>query len=458
MYDYIKVERVEPAVKLSQERVHNFKEIYEVFSNDTVQTQASRCIQCGIPYCSSGCPLNNNIPNWLKYIAEDNLKLAFDISNETSPFPEILGRICPHEKLCEGACTLYDGHGAVTIGASEIAITELGFEAGFTPEFQALKEGLSVGIVGSGPAGLSCANFLLRAGIKPVIYERSDKAGGLLTYGIPGFKLEKDIVERRVNLLLQYGMELRLNAEVGKNISFDELLNSHQAIFISTGATEGKMLNHEAYNKNNIFMAVPFLTHIQKKILGGKFDASYLVKDKDVVVIGGGDTAMDCVRTAAREGAKSIKCYYRRDEISMPGSKKEVKAAKEEGVEFVFNKMPAQFLMNNETEIYALQFNHTVASGEENGRIAFVEQEENAEVIEADIFILALGFDQEKVKYLNDFGINTAPNGSILVSEDNKTTREGVFAGGDAVRGADLAVRAALDGREAASNICAFIL
>ncbi|MEH0157528.1 FAD-dependent oxidoreductase [Limibacter armeniacum] len=294
MYEFTKIERISPSMRPSNERIKNFHEISEVYSQEEAKSQASRCVQCGNPYCSAtGCPLSNFIPQWLKFIAEKDLEQAFRISNETSPFPEILGRICPHDRLCEGACTLNDGNedhliGAITIGSIEVAISERGFDQGLKPEFAEKLTEKKVAIIGSGPAGLSCATFLLRAGVKPVIYERADKAGGLLTYGIPGFKLEKEAVERRVQLLLDAGMELHLNTEVGKDITFDELKEQHDAVFIGTGAMQGKVLDHEGYSSNNLFMAVPFLTNVQKKIEESLYDRKYDVKGKSVLVIGGG--------------------------------------------------------------------------------------------------------------------------------------------------------------------------
>lgn len=459
MYEYTKIERIDPEVKLSQERVQNFSEIYEVYEPETGESQASRCIQCGIPYCSAtGCPLNNNIPQWLKYIANKDLKLAFEISNETSPYPEILGRICPHDRLCEGACTLNDGHGAVTIGAIEIFINETGFKQGLKPEFAKPFSGKKAAIIGSGPAGLACATYLLRAGIKPVVYERADEPGGLLIYGIPGFKLEKATVQRRVQLLIDAGMELKLNTEIGRDISFDEICNTHDAVFLGFGATEGKLLSYENYNTHNIYMAVPFLTNIQKKLMGKKHDAKYHVADKDVIVIGGGDTAMDCVRTSMREGANSVKCIYRRDEANMPGSRKEVKAAKEEGVEFIFNTAPKNFIANARGNVMGMNFVRTALRQDtESGRASFDELTNTEHSIDGDIVILALGFNIEQLKFLNENGIRTNRMGGIIVDEKLQTTRSGVFAGGDAVRGADLVVNAALDGREAALAIADFI-
>lgn len=459
MYEYTKIERIEPEVKHSKERIYNFEEIYKPYSTQMAAGQASRCIQCGIPYCaSSGCPLNNNIPQWLKFIAEKDLELAFEISNETSPFPEILGRICPHDRLCEGACTLNDGHGAVTIGSIEISINEQGFEQGLKPAFARELGSKKVAIIGSGPAGLSCATFLLRAGIKPVVFEKSDEPGGLMTYGIPGFKLQKEAVTSRVNLLLEAGMELRLNIEVGKDISFEQLQQDFDAVFMGFGATEGKVLGYEGYNSDAVYMAVPFLTNVQQKLLGKKFDAKYNVSGKNVIVIGGGDTAMDCVRTSIREGANSVKCVYRRDEQNMPGSSKEVKAAKEEGVQFLFNTMPKNFVADAKGNINGMKFVQTeLKAPESGGRAEFALVENSDFVLEADVIILALGFNNQQIAFLTDNGIHTDKYGAVIVDENMQTTRTGVFAGGDAVRGADLAVNAALDGREAAMKMIEFV-
>lgn len=459
MHEYTKIERIDPEVKLSKERITNFNEIYHIYSQDTGSSQASRCIQCGIPYCSAGgCPLNNNIPQWLKYIANKDLKLAFEISNETSPFPEILGRICPHDRLCEGACTLNDGHGAVTIGAIEIFISETGFENGLKPDFPKHLSDKKVAIIGSGPAGLACATFLLRAGIKPVVYERADVPGGLLIYGIPGFKLEKEAVERRIKFLTDAGMELHLSKEIGIDISLDDLCKSHDAVFLGFGATEGKVLSYEGYNSSNIYMAVPFLTNVQKKLLSKKFDRKYHVEGKNIIVIGGGDTAMDCVRTSIREGAASVKCIYRRDEENMPGSRKEVKAAKEETVEFIFNTAPKNFVADKDGNVIGMNFVKTEREANTPaGRATFNEVSDTEHIIEGDVVILALGFNNEQLKFLSDNGISANRMGAIIVDDKNQTTREGVFAGGDAVRGADLVVNAALDGREAALHIAEYI-
>ncbi|MEM6298192.1 MAG: glutamate synthase subunit beta [Bacteroidota bacterium] len=464
MYEFTKIERISPALRPSNERIHNFSEIQEQYTEEETAAQASRCVQCGNPYCSStGCPLGNYIPQWLKFIAEKDLKLAFDLSNETSPFPEILGRICPHSRLCEGACTLNDGNeletiGAITIGSIEVAISEQGFQRGFSPEFAKLLEGKSVGIIGSGPAGISCAHFLLRAGIKPVVYERSDKAGGLLTYGIPNFKLEKEAVERRIALLEEAGMELRLNTEVGKDISFEEIHREHNAVFLAMGALQGRVLDADSYNTPNLFMAIPFLTNAQKQITEQPYDKKYNVRDKRVLVIGGGDTAMDCVRTSLRLGASQVQCLYRRDEENMPGSRKEFLAAKEEGVQFIFQKSPKRLLADENGLLVGAEFIDTQLIPQEQGRDRIEEITGTEQIWEADVIILALGFSNERLPFLEKNDIQINEWGAIYTDENQQTTKAGVFAGGDGVRGADLAVTAALDGREAALKIIEYVL
>ncbi|MCX2745231.1 glutamate synthase subunit beta [Mangrovivirga sp. M17] len=459
MQEFTKIERINPKVKPGDERVNNFDEIYEIYTEEEAGSQADRCIQCGNPYCSStGCPLSNNIPQWLKYIAEKDLELAFEISNETSPFPEILGRICPQDRLCEGACTLDDGFGAITIGSIEVSITEKGFEKGMKPEYPGITSDKKVAIIGSGPAGISCATFLLRAGIKPVIFEKADKAGGLLTYGIPGFKLEKEVVDKRMNQLYQAGLEIKLNTEIGKDVSFEKLKEEYDAIFIGIGAMEGRLLNYEGYSANNVFMAVPFLTNIQKKIFDQPFDKKYSVKGKNVMVIGGGDTAMDCVRTSIRENATKVRCVYRRDEENMPGSAKEVQSAKEEGVEFIWQMQPKGFVADDRGNIIGVKFIKTkLIPSPEGGRMQVIEEEGTEEIKYADVIILALGFNNEKLTFLEENNIKTNKWNAIEVTDKCETNIEGVYAGGDGSRGADLVVNAALDGREAAFAIMDYI-
>lgn len=460
MYEFTTIERIDPLKKPTNARIDNFEEIFEIYKEEEAGVQASRCIQCGNPYCSSlGCPLSNNIPQWLKFIAEKDPKLAFDISNETSPFPEILGRICPHNRLCEGACTLNDGHGAITIGAIEVAVTENGFDKGYEIEFPSLTEGKKVAIIGSGPAGLACATYLLKGGVKPVVYEKADQPGGLLTYGIPGFKLEKHAVDRRIEMLKNAGMEIHHKVNIGEDISFEEIYKSHDAVFLGIGASEGKVLNYQGYNSENVYMAIPFLTNIQKKQFGEKYDRKFNVKGKKVIVVGGGDTAMDCVRTAIREGATSVKCIYRRDEENMPGSHKEVESAKEEGVEFIFQRSPKGFVADQNNVIRGMKFIGTKLSKPgPDGRRSIMEVKGSEENEYAEVIILALGFNNEKLGFLQENGIETNQWGAIITDDKNQTTKQRVYAGGDGVRGADLVVTAALDGREAAYNMLEALL
>jgi len=445
MLNFTKVDRANPTKRGVMQRIKDFDEVYNMFDKNKASEQASRCIGCGDPYCHNKCPLHNIIPAWLKQTASNDLELAFNISNETSPFPEILGRICPQDVLCEGDCTLNETHGAITIGAVETHISEMGFENGLKPKFAQEKIGKKVAIVGSGPAGISVATFLLRAGFDVDMYERASKAGGLLTYGIPGFKLEKKRVQRRIDFLIEAGMNLYTNCEIGKDKSFEELEQNYDAIYIGIGATKGRYPNIDGEKNSNVYLAMEFLTAIQKRNFGEEVSNFIDVKDKKVVVIGGGDTAMDCLRTSVREGAKSVKCLYRRDEANMPGSKKEVVNSKEEGVEFVFNVSPEAITTDG-----VVLSKTTMTQPDESGRqsVQIVENSQYTE--EADIVILALGFEQELPQFIQDLGLELDSWNGIKVDENSLTSNPKVYAGGDSVRGANLAVRAAADGKAAA--------
>lgn len=448
MLNFTKVDRNNPSKRGVMERIKDFSEVYNVFDKNKAQEQADRCIGCGDPYCHNKCPLHNIIPAWLKQTAQNDIELAFNISNETSPFPEILGRICPQDVLCEGDCTLNDTHGAITIGAVETHISETGFEQGLKPKFATTKIGKKVAVVGSGPAGISVATFLLRAGVDVDMYERASKAGGLLTYGIPGFKLDKFRVQRRIDWLIEAGMNLYTNCEIGKDKSFKELESSYDAVFLGIGATKGKKANIAGEDNENVYLAMEFLTGIQKRNFEEENTLFIDVKDKNVVVIGGGDTAMDCVRTSIREGASSVKCLYRRDEVNMPGSKKEVVNSKEEGVEFVFNVSPKSIELNGVTVSKT-----AMSEPDESGRQS-VQIIENSEYLEeADIIILALGFDQELPSFIKDSDLELDRWNGLKVNEKHQTSNPKIYAGGDSVRGADLAVRAAADGKLAAQFI-----
>lgn len=454
MLKFTDILRRNPEKRDVLQRLKDYNEVYKGLSDKEASRQASRCIQCGDPYCHNKCPLHNLIPAWLKQISEKDLELAFALSNETSPFPEILGRICPHDVLCEGDCTLNDGHGAITIGPVETYISESAFDAGYKPKFAPIQGDKKVAIIGSGPAGISCATFLLRAGIAVEMFEREDRAGGLLTYGIPSFKLDKSKVQRRIDWLVESGMKLTLNCEIGKDKSFDSLENEFDAVFIGIGATKGKKAGLDGENCLNVHLAMEFLTKIQKRNFGQNVERFIDVKNKKVVVIGGGDTAMDCVRTSVREGAKSVKCLYRRDELSMPGSKKEVVNAKEEGVEFVFNVVPKSIITNSGILATGIKLLKTKLSEPGNNGRRNVNIIEGSEYIEeTDVIIYALGFDAEAPEFLKEANIQLDNYNGIKINENYKTSNSKVYAGGDGVRGADLAVTAAADGREAAKRI-----
>jgi glutamate synthase (NADPH/NADH) small chain len=450
MLAFTKIDRINASKRGVMDRIKDFKEVYEVFDENKAAEQSQRCIGCGDPYCHNKCPLHNIIPAWLKQTASKDLQMAFNISNETSPFPELLGRICPHDVLCEGDCTLNDTHGAITIGSVETYITETAFDAGLKVKFTDKKIGKKVAIIGSGPAGLSCATFLLRAGIDVEIFERANKAGGLLTYGIPGFKLDKHRIDRRVNTLIEAGAKLNLNCEIGKDRKFEDLQKEFDAVFIGIGATKGKKANIDGENNSNVHLAMDFLTQIQKKEFNEKVEHFIDVEDKKVVVIGGGDTAMDCVRTSIRKGASDVKCLYRRDELNMPGSKKEVDNSKEEGVEFVFNVSPVS--INEEGVILEKT---TLTTADESGRQKVQIIENSSYLQEADIVILALGFDQELPDFIKNSNLELDKWNGIKVNDDYTTSIKNIYAGGDSVRGADLAVTATLDGRESAKTIIA---
>ncbi|SFV75190.1 Glutamate synthase [NADPH] small chain [hydrothermal vent metagenome] len=460
MREFLTTERLEPKKRLVVERVKDFNEIYEVFGKDDASTQADRCIQCGDPFCLNKCPLHNYIPQWLKSVSEKDLEFAFKLSNEPSPFPEVMGRVCPHDRLCEGDCTLNDGHGAITIGSVETHITEEGFKAGYKPEFPGITTDKKVAVIGSGPASLSVATYLLRSGIGVKMYERSDRAGGLLTYGIPNFKLDKKIVERRIKLLEEAGLELVLNCEVGKDIDFEDIAKTHDAIFIGIGATQAKKAGIKGEIASNVYDAMDYLSAIQKKQFNVSYDKKFDFKDLNVVVIGGGDTAMDCLRTAKREGAKSVTCLYRRDEKNMPGSKKEYKNAMEEGVDFIFLASPKEIILNDKSEAVAVEYVKTMLGAkDETGRQKMEVIKGSETKISADVVIMALGFNPEVPSFLAENGIATNSWGGIVIDEDtHETTTSGIYAGGDCYRGADLVVRAAYDGREAARSIVKSLL
>jgi len=460
MLKFVTVGLQTPNKRKVNSRVDDFKEIYDEFIHDKAKEQSSRCSQCGVPFCQVHCPLHNNIPDWLKLTAEGRLQEASELAHSTNNMPEVCGRICPQDRLCEGNCVIeQSGHGTVTIGSVEKYITDTAWEKGWIKPIKIKKEiNQSIGIVGAGPAGLACAEELRKLGYKVTIYDRYDRAGGLLIYGIPNFKLEKFVVERRTKLLKESGIEFKQNIEIGKNLSLEELKKRHDAILIATGVYKPKEINLEGHNLKNIFPAMEFLTASNRKGLGDKvkdFDNGTLnAENKNVVVIGGGDTAMDCVRTAVRQNAKSVKCLYRRDKVNMPGSAREVYNAEEEGVEFIWLSNPKKFLGSEKIKSVLVE-KMQLQGLDSSGRKKPVPVANSDFEIKADIAIKALGFDPEDLpKLFNNSKLTVSKWGTIKINlKSMETDIPGIFAAGDIVRGASLVVWAIRDGREAALSI-----
>ena len=436
-------------------RAEDFAEIAKRYAPDKAAEQASRCSQCGVPYCTVHCPLGNHIPDWLRLTAEGRLREAYELSNLTSTMPEICGRICPQDRLCEGNCVIeFSGHDAVTIGSVEKYITDTAWEMGWVePVAVGPALGMSVGVIGAGPGGLTTAEYLRVAGYEVHIYDRYDRAGGLMTYGIPGFKLEKDVVMRRVERLREAGIHFHANFEVGRDASLDDLRAKHDAVLIATGVYKARDIRAPGVGLNGIVAALDYLSASNRKGFGDAveaFDSGALdAAGKDVVVIGGGDTAMDCVRTAIRQGAKSVKCLYRRDRENMPGSQREVTNAEEEGVEFVWLSSPKGFDGIDKVERVHVS-KMRLGSPDASGRRAPENDPAGDFMLDADMVITALGFEAEDLPVL--FGapdLNVTRWGTIRVDHaTGMTNLDGVFAIGDIVRGASLVVWAIKDGRD----------
>lgn len=457
---FVDREQAYPAKREPEIRAEDFREIAERYAKPEAEDQAGRCSQCGVPYCSVHCPLHNHIPDWLRLTAEGRLREAYELSNSTSTMPEICGRICPQDRLCEGNCVIeFSGHGAVTIGSVEKFITDTAWEEGWVePLVPGAPRGQSVGVIGAGPAGLSAAEYLRVNGYDVHVYDRYDRAGGLLTYGIPGFKLEKPVVMRRVDRLKAGGIVFHENFEVGRDATLDELRQRHDAVLIATGVYRARAIKAAGVDKTGVVDALAFLTASNRKNFGDavpEFDDGRLnAAGKHVVVIGGGDTAMDCVRTAIRQNAASVKCLYRRDRANMPGSQREVNNAEEEGVEFVWLSAPESFTGGDAVGGVKAS-GMRLGAPDASGRRAPEIDPEGGFDLPADIVIKALGFDAEDLPKL--FGapeLGTTRWGTVLV--DNKTlmtSLDGVFAAGDIVRGASLVVWAIRDGRDVAASM-----
>ena len=464
MLKFVTVGRDMPEKRGAEVRREDFNEIYSEFAAAKAEEQASRCSQCGVPYCQAHCPLHNNIPDWLRMTASGRLQEAYEISQATNTFPEICGRICPQDRLCEGNCVIeQSGHGTVTIGSVEKYITDTAWEQGWVKPFvPAAERSESVGIIGAGPAGLAAADVLRRQGVQVTVYDRYDRAGGLLTYGIPGFKLEKDVVMRRIAQLEDAGVEFVMNCNVGEDLTFDAIRGKHDAILISTGVYKTRDLVAPGSEASGIVRAIEYLTASNRKNFGDdvpEYDSGELnAEGKNVVVIGGGDTAMDCVRTAIRQGATSVKCLYRRDRANMPGSQRETQNAEEEGVEFVWLAAPKGFEGDTSVtgvEVQKMRLGAPDASGRQMPEVI-----EGADYVEpADLVIKALGFEPEDLpKLWGVDGLDVTRWGTVKADfGTGQTSLDGVYAAGDIVRGASLVVWAIRDGRDCAQSILSYL-
>jgi len=462
-FQFLDVGRYDPSKKDPEERKIEFVEIYGEYNQVQASNQAHRCLDCGNPYCEWKCPVHNYIPDWLKLVNEGNILEAADLCHSTNSLPEVCGRVCPQDRLCEGACTLNDGFGAVTIGSIEKYITEKAFEMGWKPDLSHRKwKNKKVAIVGSGPAGIACADVLTRSGIKSDVYDKNDEIGGLLTFGIPEFKLEKSVVRRRRKVLEEMGIDFHLGVEIGKDIPFQEIYDANDAVFLAMGTYTSLEGGFSGEKLPGVYKAIDYLISNTKKLLNMDTGKSEHIdfKDKKVVVLGGGDTAMDCNRTAIRQGAKSVTCLYRRDEKNMPGSRREVKNAKEEGVIFNFNIQPIDILGNKKVEgIKTVQT--ILGEPDHNGRRIPIPIPDSEKIYDADVVIVAFGFRASPAEWFDDFDIKIKKDGLVIAEENQEfkfqTTNKKVFSGGDMVRGSDLVVTAIWEGREAGKSIIKYI-
>ncbi len=462
-FQFIEVGRIDPKKVEMEKRTHDFGEIYEPFASDEAATQSHRCLACGNPYCEWKCPVHNYIPNWLKLISEGNILQAADLCHQTNSLPEVCGRVCPQDRLCEGACTLNDGFGAVTIGSAEKYITDTAFAMGWRPDMsQVVWTDKKVAVIGAGPAGLGCADILVRNGVKPVVFDRNPEIGGLLTFGIPEFKLEKDVMSRRRDVFTEMGVEFRLNVEVGTDVTIDELLADYDAVFMGMGTYTYMKGGFPGEDLPGVYDALPFLiSNVNRRLGFEKSPEDYIsVADKRVVVLGGGDTAMDCNRTSIRQRASAVTCAYRRDEENMPGSRKEVQNAKEEGVKFLFNRQPVAIIGDDKVEGVKV-VETKLGEPDENGRRRPEVIPESEEILPADVVLIAFGFRPSPPDWLSRVDVNVNDWGGVEAPEKGEypfqTNNPKIFAGGDMVRGSDLVVTAIAEGRAAAEGILDFL-
>ena len=462
-FQFLDVGRFDPSKKTPEERKINFVEIYGEYNQVQASNQAHRCLDCGNPYCEWKCPVHNYIPDWLKLVNEGNIIEAADLCHSTNSLPEVCGRVCPQDRLCEGACTLNDGFGAVTIGSIEKYITEKAFDMGWKPDLSHRKwTDKKVAVIGAGPAGIACADVLTRSGIKSHVYDRNQEIGGLLTFGIPEFKLEKSVIKRRRKILEEMGISFHLGKEIGKDVPFKSIYEDYDAVFLAMGTYTSLEGGFRGEKLPGVYKALDYLIANTKKLLNmSKNKEEYInFKGKKVIVLGGGDTAMDCNRTAIRQGAKSVTCLYRRDEKNMPGSRREVKNAKEEGVIFDFNIQPIDILGN--TKVEGVKVVKTeLGERDQNGRQVPLPIPGSEKIYDADVVIIAFGFRASPAKWFENFNIETKKNGLVVAKEDQEykfqTSNKKIFSGGDMVRGSDLVVTAIWEGREAGKSIIEYV-
>ena len=462
-FQFIQVKRNEPEKKDVGVRVKEYREIYGKFDAAKAAEQADRCLECGNPYCEWKCPVHNYIPNWLKLIAEGNIKEAAELSHKTNSLPEICGRVCPQDRLCEGACTLNDGFGAVSIGAIEKYISDTAFEQGWRPDVSKVKStGKKVAVIGAGPAGLGCADILTRNGVQVTVYDRHPEIGGLLMFGIPEFKLEKEIIQQRREIFEGMGITFKLNVEIGKDIPFQNILDEYDSVFLGMGTYNSMQAGIPGEDNPGVYAALDFLISNVNHCYNFEKDAADYInmQGKHVVVLGGGDTAMDCNRTSIRQNAASVTCAYRRDEANMPGSKKEVANAKEEGVDFMWNRQPVEIVGNGRVEGIKV-ITTKLGEPDERGRRRPEPVEGSEEIIMADAVIIAFGFRPSPADWFKDFNLEVDERGRVKAPFEQKfkhqTTNPKIFSGGDMVRGSDLVVTAVYEGRQAAEGILDYL-
>ncbi|PQA49440.1 FAD-dependent oxidoreductase [Amnimonas aquatica] len=463
-FQFLDVARQDPTKKPIDVRKAEFVEIYHPFTQPEVEGQSHRCLACGNPYCEWKCPVHNYIPNWLKLISEGRIFEAAELCHQTNTLPEVCGRVCPQDRLCEGACTLNDGFGAVTIGNTEKYIVDTAFAMGWRPDLSHVKPtGKRVAIIGAGPAGLGCADVLTRNGVKAVVFDRNPEIGGLLTFGIPEFKMEKTVMSRRREIFTGMGIEFRLNTEVGKDVTMAELLQEFDAVFLGMGTYTYMKGGFPGEDLPGVHDALDFLIANVNRNLGfEKSPADYIdMAGKQVVVLGGGDTAMDCNRTSIRQGARSVACAYRRDEANMPGSVREVKNAREEGVEFLFNRQPVE-IVGDGTKVTGVKVVETqLGAPDARGRRSPEPIPGSEQILPADAVVLAFGFRPSPAPWFADIGIDLDASGRVKAPAEAEfsyqTSNPKVFAGGDMVRGSDLVVTAIWEGRQAAEGILDFL-